>query len=70
MLIREVKNMNQEVEDIIYRISLASDSLMYIAYGIELQNGHDCEEANAVHYIAHCLYEQSKRLRELIEAGE
>lgn len=62
--------MNKEVDDIIYRISLASDSLMYIAYGVELQNGHDCEEANAVHYIAHCLNEQSKRLRELIEAGE
>lgn len=62
--------MNNEADDIIYRISLAADSLMYIAYGIEQQNGHDCEEANAVHYIAHCLNEQSKRLRKLIEAGE
>lgn len=61
--------MNNEADDIIYRISLAADSLMYIAYGIELQNGHDCE-ANAVHYIAHCINEQSKRLREIIEAGE
>ena len=70
MLIREVKRMYNEADDIIYRISIAADSLMYIAYGIELQNGHDCEEANAVHYIAHCLNEQSKRLRELIEAGD
>ena len=62
--------MNQEADDIIYRISLAADSLMYIAYGMELQDGHNCSEANAVHYIAHCLNEQSKRLRELIEAGD
>ncbi len=62
--------MNSEADDIIYRLSLAADSLMYIAYGMELQDGHNCAEANAVHYIAHCLNEQSKRLRELIEAGE
>ncbi|MCR4793430.1 MAG: hypothetical protein K5871_11825 [Lachnospiraceae bacterium] len=57
--------MNNDADDIIYRISLAADSLMYIAYGIELKNGHDCEEANAVHYIAYCLNEQSKKLQEL-----
>ena len=62
--------MNQETDDIIFRISYAADSLMFIAYGIELQNGHDCAEANAIHYISHCLNEQAKRLREIIEAGD
>ncbi len=70
MLIGEVKRMNQKADDILYRISLAADSLTYIAYGIELQDGNDCEEANAIHYIAHCLKEQSKDLRKLIEAGD
>lgn len=62
--------MNHEADDIIYRISLAADSLTYIAYGIELQDGNNCEEANAIHYIAHCLKEQSKNLRRIIEVGE
>ena len=61
------KRIDFEADDIIFRISHAADSLMFVAYGIELQNGHDCVEANAVHYIAYCLHEQSKRLRELVE---
>ena len=61
--------MNTEADDIIYRISLAADSLTYIAYGLEHQSGGDCEEANAVHYIAHCQKTQTERLREIVDAG-
>ena len=49
--------MQYEAEDIIFRIGHAADSLTYIAYGLERQIGNDCEEANAVHYVAHQLRE-------------
>ena len=61
--------MNAEADDIIFRLSLAADSLTYIAYGIEHESQGECEEANAVHYIAHCLKTQTARLREIVDAG-
>ncbi len=62
--------MNREADDIIYRIQLAADSLTYIAYGLEMQISGDCEEANAVHYMAHALREDVTKLRAIYEAGE
>ena len=60
--------MNLEADTIIFHLSQAADSLIYIAYGMELQNGsRDCEEANAVHYIANSIGKDVSRLREIFE---
>ncbi len=61
--------MNYEAEDLLFRIGHAADSLTYIAYGIEKQNGDDCEEANAVHYVAHQLREDVIKLRNIRKTG-
>lgn len=44
ILIREVKRMNQEEDDIFFRISLAADSHTYITYRIEHMASDECKE--------------------------
>ncbi len=61
--------MNYESDDLLFRIGQAADSLTYIAYGLEKQIGDDCEEANAVHYVAHQLREHVIKLRNIRKAG-
>ncbi len=55
-----------KADELLYHISLSADSLMYIGYGLMQQNGNDCEEGNAVQYIAHCLHDQIHELREMV----
>ena len=57
---------NHEADDLLYRIETAVDSLQYIAYGLMQQIGDDCEEGNAVQYVAYSIRENVKRARELL----
>jgi len=57
---------NHEADDLLYRIETAADSLQYIAYGLMQQIGDDCEEGNAVQYVAYSIRENVKRARKLL----